>query len=93
MSTLGGHVPHAWVEINKRVNYPIKNVLVQMQNNHDIRTEHQRDPTHCFCVSWFTIRVAAVGTTLAVQAWNDHHIPGVSSSQKGINYTCTSYYA
>ena len=30
-----------------------------------------------FCVSWFTIRVAHVGTTLAVNAWNEHSIPGI----------------
>jgi hypothetical protein len=29
-----------------------------------------------FCVSWFSIRVASVGVSLAVQAWNEHPIPG-----------------
>lgn len=32
---------------------------------------------HCFCVSWFTIRVANVGATMAVDSWNQHHIPKV----------------
>ena len=30
-----------------------------------------------FCVSWFTIKVAAVGIELSVAAWNKHPIPGV----------------
>ena len=32
-------------------------------------------PTHKFCVSWFTLQVAQVGTTLFVQSWNEHPIP------------------
>ena len=28
-----------------------------------------------FCVSWFTLRVANVGTAMAIQAWNNP-IPG-----------------
>ena len=31
---------------------------------------------HKFCVSWFAIRVCSVGTKLAVQAWNEHPVPG-----------------
>ena len=33
-------------------------------------------PHHKFCISWFTLRVANVGTKLAVQSWNEHVIPG-----------------
>ena len=29
------------------------------------------------CVSWFAIHVCCVGTKLAVQAWNEHTIPGI----------------
>ncbi len=31
---------------------------------------------HKFCVSWVALRVCQVGTTLFVQAWNNHRIPG-----------------
>ena len=75
-----------WVEINKRVNYPLKIVLVEMENNHSIRTQDQSDSTHCFCVSWITLRVATVGTTLAVQAWNEHPIPGELSAGNVIKH-------
>ena len=62
-----------WVEINARVNYPIKHCLVQLEENGEINID---DPHHKFCISWFTIHVTNVGTTLAVQAWNDHPVPG-----------------
>lgn len=35
-------------------------------------------PHQKFCVSWLSIRVAAVGTTMAVESWNEHTIPGIS---------------
>ena len=62
------------MEINARVNYPIKTCLIGLQRSGDINMDcpHQK-----FCVSWFSIRVAAVGTTLAVRSWNDHTIPGI----------------
>ena len=62
-----------WVEINSRVNYPIKTFLVRLQANGDIDMDC---PHQMFCVSWFCIRVAAIGTTLAVRSWNEHPIPG-----------------
>lgn len=31
---------------------------------------------HKFCVSWFTLRVANVGTSFVVRSWNEHRIPG-----------------
>ena len=67
-------VERMWVEINGRVNYPLKACLIEMQERNEINmdSEHVK-----FCVSWFTIRVSNVGTTLAVQAWNAHPIPGI----------------
>lgn len=60
-------VERMWVEINGRVNYPLKACLVSLEERGDINMDcaHQK-----FCVSWFTIRVANIGTTLAIQAWN-----------------------
>ncbi len=70
-------VERMWVEINARVNYPIKHCLVSLQERGTINLDcpHQK-----FCISWFTIRVTHVGTTLAVQSWNDHPIPGTNSN-------------
>ena len=63
-----------WVKISGRVNYSLKACLIEMQERNEINidSEHVK-----FCVSWFTIRVSNVGTTLAVQAWNAHPIPGI----------------
>ena len=59
-----------WVEVNARV----KHCLVQLEENGEINVD---DPYRKFCILWFTIHVAIVGTTLAVQAWNDHPVPGL----------------
>ena len=66
-------VERMWVEINGRVNYPVKACLVTLEERGDIDLDcpHQK-----FCISWFSIRVANIGTTLAIQAWNEHPIPG-----------------
>ena len=67
-------VERIWVEINSRVNYPVKASLNGMKENGDFDIESD---SHKFCVSWFSIRVCCVGTKLAVQAWNYHPIPGI----------------
>ena len=63
------------MEINGRVNYPIKTCLVQLeaQGDIDMMCSHTK-----FCVSWFTIKVSTIGTTLAVSSWNEHPIPGIN---------------
>ena len=63
-----------WPEINSRVNYPIKACLVDMEKEGDFDGDVD---THKFCISWFSLQVANVGTTLAVKAWNEHRIPGI----------------
>lgn len=67
-------IERIWVEINGRVNFPIKTALIQLEENGDLDMSCRHVK---FCVSWFTIRVAHVGTTLAVNAWNEHSIPGI----------------
>ena len=44
-----------------------------MEHNNliDMNCEHQK-----FCTSWYTIKVCEVGACLAVDAWNNHKIPG-----------------
>ena len=41
-----------------------------------------------YCISQYTIRVSNVGTSLAVDAWNHHHIPGTYACM----YTCSLIY-
>jgi len=36
------------------------------------------NPMHRFCVSWFALNVARVGTALFISSWNEHRIPGIA---------------
>ena len=67
-------VERFWPEVNSRVNYPIKACLVDMVEQGDFDMDVE---AHKFCVSWFTLRVANVGTSLVVRSWNEHRIPGI----------------
>lgn len=61
------------MEVNSRVNYPIKAVLVEMADNGEISLD---DPTTQFCTSCFSIKVASAGVTLFLTSWNQHPISG-----------------
>ncbi|XP_057293869.1 uncharacterized protein LOC130622420 [Hydractinia symbiolongicarpus] len=62
-----------WVEVNGRVNYPIKSILVDMDNSLIIDMDNN---IHKFCVSFVTCKVANFGLQTLVRAWNCHPIPG-----------------
>ena len=59
---------------NARVNYPIKTVLIDMMESGDFSLVNDSDKV---CVSWFAIKVAAVGIELFVASWNEHPILGI----------------
>ena len=61
------------MEVNARVNYPIKNALRKMEENGLIDMELE-DVKHC--VSAVSLRVAYVGMKKVVDSWNNHTIPG-----------------
>ena len=65
-------VERIWVEINGRVNYLLKNILIEMEEG----IIEMGSPLDRYCVSQFTIQVANAGAMQAVQAWNEHPIPG-----------------
>lgn len=62
-----------WSEVNARVNYPIKAVLVEMVERGQLNMD---DNLHLFCASWLSTRVSFVGIELFVKSWNHHPIPG-----------------
>ena len=66
-------IERLWVEVNTRVNYPVKKILIEMDNAGDL---NMADDLHKYCVSWFTIKVVTVGVSLFIQSWNNHPIPG-----------------
>ena len=61
------------MELNSRVNYPVKSTLIDMAEHGDIDMDN---PLHKFCISWFSIHVTTVGIKLMIKAWNSHPIPG-----------------
>lgn len=63
-----------WVEQNRRVGYPIKYCLLDLE----CRNLIDRDiPHHLFAISQISIPVAHYGTSLAVNSWNHHCIPSI----------------
>ena len=67
-------IERVWVEVNTRVNYPIKSALIGMCD------DNLDDDVCKACVSWFSIKVATIGTAVFVDAWNSNTIPGNSFS-------------
>ena len=66
-------IERLWVEINSRINYPVKQVLVEMDNNGDI---NMADSLHRYCVLWIAIEVLKKGAETFICSWNSHTIPG-----------------
>ena len=66
-------VERMWVEVNSRINYPIKRVLIMMREGQEIE---MTDPLTKFCVSFIACNIALVGLSKFVDAWNHHSIPG-----------------
>ena len=76
------------MEINYRVNYPIKRILVHMLEREEISLE----PHTLVCILWFFIQVATYGVQQVVLAWNEHPIPGTSIKQTFISIDCCFYF-
>lgn len=66
-----------WPEVNQRVVYPIKHVLVRMENFLIINLF---DLIVQFCVSFVTMNVAEIGLKRVVASWNSHSIEGEKHS-------------
>lgn len=67
-------IERVWVEVNARVNYPLKRALIEMM---DAGCFDLDDTLHFFCVSCMTQRVAGIGVKLFISSWNNHPIPGI----------------
>ena len=65
-----------WPEVNHRVNYPIKQKLIELEDQGLIDMEL---PATKFCVSFVCVNVASEGLKLFVEAWNAHPVTGNSN--------------
>ena len=74
-STNNHRVERMWVEINQRVNYPVKRILVSMEGAQEIDMSNN---VVKFCVSWTTMNVITPALIRFVGSWNNHRIPGPS---------------
>ena len=66
-------IERVWPEVNARVYYPIKRILVDLEEKGILDMNNE-----CiqFCVSHFTCQVAKVGMQRFVDAWNFHRMKG-----------------
>lgn len=62
-----------WVEVNCRVNYPIKHILCSMTNNELLNMDDQCTK---YCVSSMMRKLCTVGLENLIFAWNSHTILG-----------------
>ena len=74
-STNNHQVERMWVEINQRVNYPVKRILVSMEGAQEIDMSNNIVE---FCVSWTTTNVIAPALIRFVSSWSNHCIPSPS---------------
>ena len=71
-STHNHIIERIWVELNKRVTYPVKRVVVSLDNRRVIDMDC---PITKFSLSNVLMRVCEIGMNRMVQAWNNHFIP------------------
>ena len=62
-----------WPEVNNRFNYPLKSALIEMEQE---ATLNMDDDIDRFCASSLLLRLAPIGLSRVVQAWNFHSVPG-----------------
>ena len=65
-------VEQVWPEINSRINYPIKRLLIALVDDGTLDME---DNTVKFCVSFITSHIVHAGIKRSISAWNAHTIP------------------
>ena len=73
MSTSNHRVERLWPEINCRVSYPIKEILIRMEERAELNLA---DEVSKSCIYFVVSEVAYCGAARFVDAWNGHRISG-----------------
>ena len=86
-STLNHAVERLWVEVNARINYPIKRALSELveDDNIDMTCEYTKS-----CVSEFSLRVCKYGISNFINAWNNHTIRNKGVPNELFRQTCST---
>ena len=58
-----------WIEVNTRVNYPIKDILSNLFGSDKIDMGNEVTK---FCISWVSCNLRKYGLTNIVQSWNNN---------------------
>ena len=69
-------IERVWPEVNARVNYPIKRILVDLEEKGILQILDMNNECIQLCVSHFSCQVAKVGMQRFVDAWNFHRMKG-----------------
>ena len=62
------------MEVNSRVNYPLKNILNDMVHKDQINIANEQFK---FSVSWILCNVGRQRLHISQESWNHHRIPGM----------------
>ena len=65
-------IQRIWVEVNARVNCPIKAIMNEMVHTDIVDIS---DDSTKFCVSWVLCSLSEYGLQIFVNSWNHHTIP------------------
>ena len=71
-STENNIIERMWVEVNSRVNYPLKSAFNFFVQNGDIDMTSEETK---YAVSWVACHVSNVGLERFIKAWNHHSVP------------------
>ncbi|XP_062401715.1 uncharacterized protein LOC134092702 [Sardina pilchardus] len=75
-STMNHRVERIWSEVNQRVNYPLKEALIQLIQLQDHEQIDIEDALTKYCTSNLTRTLSEIGLCRMIQAWNAHRVPG-----------------
>ena len=65
-------IERIWVELNRRVTYPLKRAVSSMVEREMINTDSEMVK---YCLSTLLMKICEIGMKRFISAWNCHHLP------------------